>query len=106
MTVTIAEVIRQIERAGGRLVLDGERVRYRLPRSFQEPKALLATLRSNRQEVVRLLRERDGESLALCGSPRCAGCYSVGDGKKIHPPKASREWLEWLKRWEPKGAAQ
>lgn len=26
------------------------------------------------------------EDLAACGSPDCAGCYDVGDGKKIHPP--------------------
>jgi hypothetical protein len=43
------------------------------------------------------------EIRAECDSPDCAGCYEVGDGKKIHPPKVSREWLEWLVQWEPKG---
>jgi hypothetical protein len=26
-------------------------------------------------------------SLPPCGSPHCAGCYEVEDGKRIHPPK-------------------
>jgi hypothetical protein len=28
------------------------------------------------------------EDLAACGSPGCAGCYDVGDGVKIHPPRS------------------
>jgi hypothetical protein len=24
---------------------------------------------------------------AACGSPNCAGCYDLGDGRKVHPPK-------------------
>jgi hypothetical protein len=45
--------------------------------------------------------------LASCGSANCAGCYSVAgpDGmpRRIHPPKASTDWEEWLRRWQPKG---
>jgi hypothetical protein len=26
------------------------------------------------------------EDTVGCKSPRCAGCYDVGDGAKIHPP--------------------
>jgi hypothetical protein len=33
---------------------------------------------------------RDGVS-APCGSPDCAGCYDVGDGRKIHPPKIGED---------------
>ena len=43
---------------------------------------------------------------AHCGSPACAGCYDVGDGRKIHPPKCGHDYLDWLKRWEPKGQKQ
>ena len=28
------------------------------------------------------------EVIAACGSLACAGCYDVGDGIKIHPPRA------------------
>lgn len=41
-----------------------------------------------------------------CGSPQCAGCYDVGDGKKIHPPKCRKDYGKWLTDWPPKGKAQ
>jgi hypothetical protein len=44
--------------------------------------------------------------LAACGSPHCAGCYDVGDEKKIHPPKCGEDYLKWLERWKPTGKAQ
>jgi hypothetical protein len=43
---------------------------------------------------------------ALCGSPRCAGCYNVGEGRKIHPPKIGEDYRNWLERWKPKGKLQ
>lgn len=46
------------------------------------------------------------QDLATCGSPDCAGCYNVGDGKKIHPPKCGLGYSDWLKRWEPRGRTQ
>lgn len=44
--------------------------------------------------------------LAPCGSAHCAGCYDVGDGKKIHPPKVGEDYRTWLERWKPKGKVQ
>jgi hypothetical protein len=44
--------------------------------------------------------------LAACGSSHCAGCYDVGDGVKIHPPKCGEECRKWLERWPPKGKVQ
>jgi hypothetical protein len=41
--------------------------------------------------------------LAECGSPHCGGCYDVGDGRKIHPPKCGEDYLGWFKRWEGRG---
>lgn len=43
---------------------------------------------------------------AACGSPDCAGCYDVGDGRKIHPPKCGEDYRAWLERWEAKGKPQ
>jgi hypothetical protein len=54
-------------------------------------------------------REREPQSkapLAACGSSHCAGCYHLGDGRKIHPPKSSAEWLARLEHWKPKGSVQ
>jgi hypothetical protein len=47
-----------------------------------------------------------GERQAGCGSPRCAGCYDVGDGRKIHPPKCGEEYRACLELWETKGRVQ
>ena len=44
-------------------------------------------------------------SLPLCGDPNCAGCYEVEPGRRIHPRKSRKEWLDWLARWQPKSEA-
>ncbi len=100
------EVVAKVERIGGRISLEGDRLKVCIPENYPEAKALVEELRARKPEVLELLRERQGRSLAPCGSPRCAGCYEVELGRRIHPSKASREWLDWLKRWEPKGRAQ
>ena len=40
---------------------------------------------------------------AACGSPDCAGCYDVGNGRKIHPPKCGKDFLRWRAWLEGKG---
>jgi len=50
--------------------------------------------------------EHHCESLAACGSPHCAGCYEVGDGRKIHPPKCGADFLRWRAWLEGKGPRQ
>jgi len=50
--------------------------------------------------------EKDLQQPALlppCGSKDCAGCYDVGDERKIHPPKCGEQYQKWLERWQPKG---
>ena len=46
------------------------------------------------------------DSIAPCGSPRCAGCYEVEPGVRIHPPKCGEEYRAWLIRWGPRGRVQ
>ena len=41
--------------------------------------------------------------LAPCGSPHCGGCYEVTPGVRLHPPKISPEWAEYLKRCQGQG---
>jgi len=36
--------------------------------------------------------EANGRSPAPCGSLCCAGCYEIGDGKRVHPPRCSQDW--------------
>jgi hypothetical protein len=49
---------------------------------------------------------QEPNAVPACGLPHCAGCYDVGDGRRIHPPKSSEDWKEWLLKWEPKGHVQ
>ena len=44
-------------------------------------------------------------SLPPCGDPKCAGCYEVEPGRRIHPRKSGQEWDDWLARWQPKSEA-
>ncbi len=46
------------------------------------------------QEARPVLTGPECEGLAACGSPHCAGCYDVGDGRKIHPPKSGAGWVQ------------
>jgi hypothetical protein len=58
-------------------------------------------------QAIELIAEaRQSSASAACGSPHCAGCYDVGDGKKIHPPKCGEDYRAWLERWEAKGKVQ
>jgi hypothetical protein len=45
-------------------------------------------------------------SLAACRSPHCAGCYDVGEGRKIHPPKCGADFFRWRAWLEGKGPKQ
>jgi hypothetical protein len=46
----------------------------------------------------------DPADLAPCGSPKCQGCYEVAPGVRLHPPKPSQDWLDWLAKWQTPGA--
>ena len=73
--------------------------RHALASSQSHPRATVETRMG--------LPETGAAKAARCGSPKCAGCYSVGviDGRErfIHPPKASEGWGEWFRKWDPKG---
>lgn len=94
MNAGILQSIAEIESLGGRLYLDGEKVKYR-PVGNPEIEPMIQRLRPYREEVAKILRERQP---APCGSVACAGCYEVWPGgPKIHPPRCSPQWLE---RWQ------
>jgi hypothetical protein len=50
--------------------------------------------------------QAQSNSLAPCGSSDCAGCYDVGDGRRIHPPKCGEKYRVWLENWEARGRVQ
>ena len=103
--MNVQELIASVQGLGGELALHGERIHYRLPRTPDAPR-LVEELRAHREEVIAALRGLDRGERASCGSPNCAGCYDVGEGRKIHPPKCSEDYRAWLERWEAKGRVQ
>jgi hypothetical protein len=82
------EIVSKIERIGGQVFLEGDRIKVRIPETYPEVKALVEELRARKQEVLKELRERGNQALAPCGSPDCAGCYELMPGQRVHPPKA------------------
>jgi hypothetical protein len=46
------------------------------------------------QAAMSAKRNPEHIGLALCGSPVCGGCYDVGDGRMIHPPKCGAGWVQ------------
>jgi hypothetical protein len=97
------ELIASVHEMGGEIGLRGDRIHFRLPRTPETPR-LVEELRSRREEVIVALRKPSG--LAPCGSPHCAGCYDVGDGRRIHPPKCGEKYRAWRERWEAGGKVQ
>jgi hypothetical protein len=62
--------------------------------------------REHRPAVAAQSGTQRSEEKTACGMSHCAGCYDVGDGRKIHPPKIGEDYRKWLERWKPKGKPQ
>lgn len=105
--MNVQELIDSVWEIGGELDLRGERIHFRLPHTTHASR-LVEEMRARREEVVAALKERDKveRDRVSCGSPDCAGCYEVGEGRKIHPPKPTQEWLKWHQKWEAAGRIQ
>lgn len=103
------DILTELQRRGVIVAVDGDTLCLK-PRPVLDD-TLLARVREAKPTIRQALRnpparEVRREGLSACGSPHCAGCYEVGGGKKIHPPKPSVEWLAWLERWKPEGKLQ
>jgi hypothetical protein len=71
--------------------------------------ALLARVREAKPVILEAVRNRSSDeerSRAACPSPHCAGCYDVGDGRKIHSPRCGADFLRWRAWLEGKGQRQ
>ena len=104
------EIISRIEELGGHLAVETDgTIRFRLPKDHPEAKSLLDAARADKESILACLQAPcplGRKKLAPCGSAACAGCYDVGDGRKIHPPKCGEDYRIWLERWEAKGKVQ
>jgi hypothetical protein len=82
--MTAAKIIEDIESVGGWIWLEGESCRYKIPR---EAEHLLPELRAHREEVCRLLAEREVEPACRCSKWPFPHLHSREDRQK-----AIREW--------------
>lgn len=60
----VLQIVSRLEEAGGKLALDGDRIRYSVPSGDSEVQGLLAELRQHREGVRRLLLRRAAENWA------------------------------------------
>jgi tubulysin polyketide synthase-like protein len=103
----VKEILTELSRRGVAIQAEGQNLRLR-PKSAVDEK-LLARVREHKPELLAMLSARPSTPLQAaqappCGSKDCAGCYDLEPGRRVHPPKPSQEWLEWLARWQkPKG---
>jgi tubulysin polyketide synthase-like protein len=95
-----AEILIELQRRGVIVAVEGETLCLKPRRSLDD--TLLARVREAKPAILETLRT----GLAACRSPHCAGCYDVGDSRKIHPPKCGEDYRKWLERWQPSGKRQ
>ena len=100
------EIITKIERIGGQVFLEGDRLRARIPESHPDACALVEELRTNKAEVIRSLRESIHPTCVdLIEPERCCACrgflfWLSVHGVKVcaacHPPASPKVVRAWL----------
>jgi hypothetical protein len=95
-----AEILNELQRRGVIVAVEGDTLCLKPRRALDD--TLLARVREAKPTILEALRT----GLAACGSPHCAGCYDVGDGRKIHPPRCGEAFLRWRTWMEGKGPIQ
>jgi hypothetical protein len=99
-----AEVLAELQRRGVLVTVEGETLCLKPKHALDD--TLLSRVRESKPAILKALRGQPVEveaGSAACGSAHCAGCYDVGDGRKIHSPRCGEEYRNWLERWQPKG---
>lgn len=64
--------------------------------SARNPEIRQAAVRGTTTPAATHVGRPKAEKLAACGSHECAGCYDVGEGRKIHPPKCGDDYQAWF----------
>jgi TubC N-terminal docking domain len=95
-----AEILAELQRRGVSVAAEGDTLCLKPRRALDD--GLLARIREAKPAILEALRN----GLSACGSEHCAGCYDVGNGKRIHPPKCGENYRARLERWTPTGKVQ
>jgi hypothetical protein len=86
-----AEILTELQRRGVSVAAEGDTLCLKPRRSLDD--GLLARIREAKPAILEALRSKENTP---CDSPRCAGCYEVEPGVRIHPPKCGESHGEWL----------
>jgi hypothetical protein len=107
------EIVAKIERIGGHVFLEGDRLKARVPDGHPEASALVEELRTQKAEVIRLLRESGPPPHSDLAEPEhCGACLGFifwlsVHGVKVcavcHPPASPRVVRAWLWGNVPQG---
>lgn len=54
----VCEFVSRLEEVGGSLMLDGERIRYRIPKDSPEAQAMMEAVKAQKQALINYLRSR------------------------------------------------
>jgi|SRR5215470_6395779 len=99
-----AEILTELQRRGVIVAVNGGTLCLRPKHALDD--AMLSRVLEAKPAILEALRNQLAEARtgsAACGSPHCAGCYDVGDGRKIHPPKCEEKYRKWMQRCQLKG---
>lgn len=107
------EIVAKIERIGGHVFLEGDRLKARIPESHPEASALIDELRTQRAEIIRVLRESGQTPHSDLSEPeRCCACrgflfwlslYGVKVCCACHPPASPNLVRAWFWGNVPRG---
>lgn len=91
----VLDIMSRLERAGGSLSIDGDRIEYAIPRGNREAQELLRELRKQRERVAEILLLRESESGRDLPRESSAGVRRFGQpharlfpliGRKVRTP--------------------
>ena len=95
--MSIPELVKSVTDKGAVLILAAPN-KLRVRGVSRLDSETVETLRRHGKDLILYLKS---QTPAPCDSRQCAGCYEVEPGRRIHPPRPSPEWQEWLARWTP-----
>jgi hypothetical protein len=100
------DIVTKIERIGGQVFLEGDLLKARIPESHPDARALVEELRTQKAEVIRLLKENAPPPRAdLIERERCCACrgflfwlsiYGVKVCALCHPPASPNVVRAWF----------
>jgi hypothetical protein len=95
----VLEIMSKLEETGGRIALDGNRIRYTIPRGDAQAQRLIAELRNRRDDVHAALRNRAIAGKAPMPDPYQARLRAVLE--QTVEPDYSMGMIPWLEAAAP-----